>query len=308
MYAIETYKLTKVFSGYKAVNELDLKVPMGSIYGFLGPNGAGKTTTIKMLTGLSKPESGKIKICGREVSFGSVKNREEIGYLPDVPSFYNWMYPEEFLIFSGELLGMDRRVIKNKIEELLELVGLSDVKKKIGGFSRGMKQRLGIAQALISNPKVVFLDEPTSALDPIGRKEVMDIIQKLSGKVTVFFSTHILSDIERVCDRVIILDKGKAIIEDTLDNLRREYSMRLIALEVENATDIEKTIGIVKEQKYISSIKVNEENEIRLSVADMREAQLKIPGILSGYNIPLKKFCIIEPSLEEIFIKVVNRQ
>jgi ABC-2 type transport system ATP-binding protein len=306
MYAIETNNLTKVFNSYKAVDNLNLKVPLGSIYGFLGPNGAGKTTTIKMLTGLSRPTSGSIKICGNDVKFGSLKNRKDIGYLPDVPAFYDWMKSDEFLRFSGELFGMEGSILNKKISELLELVGLEGVNKKVGGFSRGMKQRLGIAQALISGPKVVFLDEPTSALDPIGRKEVMDIIQKLSGKITVFFSTHILSDIERVCDRVIILNKGTVKIEDDLENLRQKHSMHAFVLETENSADTEKITALLKQQKWIGNVENCGANEVKFTAKIMREAQKDITGILYENNIPIRKLNLMEPSLEDIFLKVVN--
>ena len=306
MYAIETDKLSKSFNGFKAVDELCLQVPQGSVYGFLGPNGAGKTTTIKMLTGLSKPTGGEIKIQGKDVRFGSLKNRDNIGYLPDVPHFYDWMRPAEYLRFSGELFSIDSKVLKKRIEYLLELVGLKGVKKKIGGFSRGMKQRLGIAQALINEPKVILLDEPTSALDPIGRKEVIDIITLLTEKVTVFFSTHILSDIERVCDRVVILNNGKALIEDSITNLRQKYSKPAILLEVERGNRPEILLDALKLQKWVENVSGDE--EIKISVNSIRDAQFGITGLLNEMGVALKKFTILEPSLEDIFLKVVNKQ
>lgn len=308
MYAIETKNLTKSFNGFKAVDKLDLKVPAGSIYGFLGPNGAGKTTTIKMLTGLSQPTSGEISICGQEVKFGSLKSRKDIGFLPDVPNFYDWMTPVEFLKFSGELFSIDKKVLTEKTDNLLNLVGLQGVKKKIKGFSRGMKQRLGIAQALINDPKVVFLDEPTSALDPLGRKEVMDIIAKLSGKVTVFFSTHILSDIERVCDRVIILDKGKVQAEDNIDNLKRQYSRRGIVLEMEANSNAGKFFDDLKRLEWVVEITEVKNEEVTIYVNDMNAAQIGVPKALYENKIPLKKFITLEPTLEDIFLKVVNQK
>jgi len=307
MYAVETENLSKLFGSFKAVDDLNLRVPGGSIYGFLGPNGAGKTTTIKMLTGLSKPSSGIIKICGKEVKFGSLKNRLDIGYLPDVPAFYNWMTPAEFLEFCGELFSIEDMILKDRVEYLLDLVGLNGVKKKIGGFSRGMKQRLGIAQALINNPKVIFLDEPTSALDPIGRKDVMDIIAKLAGKVTVFFSTHILADIERVCDRVVILNKGRVQIEDTMENLRKENSRQGVSVELEADSLCDNFVSVLKQQKWVEDVSNGENiDEIRIYVTDIKEAQLNIPRLLSEREIALKRFSTIEPSLEDIFLKVVN--
>lgn len=304
-FAVETQNLVKCFSSYRAVDGLDLKVPHGSIYGFLGPNGAGKTTTIKMLTGLSRPTSGDIRICGRAVSFGSLKNRADIGYLPDVPCFYDWMNAEEFLRFTGELFALDKKHLKERMEYLLQLVGLKGVKKKIAGYSRGMKQRLGIAQALINDPRVVFLDEPTSALDPVGRKEVMDIIAQLSGKVTVFFSTHILSDVERVCDRVVILNKGKVMLEDKMEQLRETYAAKVVALELEQGA--EQLLERLRGEKWLERGSREENGEIRLSVRDAREAQLRIPVILAESGLAIRKFSFVEPTLEDIFLKVVNQ-
>lgn len=307
MYAIETNNLTKMFKSFKAVDALNLKVPEGSIYGFLGPNGAGKTTTIKMLTGLSKPTAGTIKICNKEMSFGSIKNRVDIGFLPDVPNFYDWMTAQEFMKFSGELFSIDNSVLKKRIDELLELVGLSGVNKKIRGYSRGMKQRLGIAQALINNPRVVFLDEPTSALDPIGRKEVMDIVVKLAGKITVFFSTHILTDVERVCDRVVILNGGKMMIEDTISNLRKQYSRQRIILGLSTEETKKELADSLKTEKWVEGVSENENGELKINVASIERAQYEIPKILSAKNAGLYKFQVMEPSLEDIFLKVVNK-
>ncbi|MFZ5989052.1 MAG: ATP-binding cassette domain-containing protein [Bacillota bacterium] len=308
MFAVETNNLTKKFNDYRAVDNLSLRVPEGSIYGFLGQNGAGKTTTIKMLTGLSKPSCGEIKICGKEVNFGSLKNRSDIGFLPDVPSFYDWMTPTEFLEFCGKLFSIDKKTINERSESLLDLVGLNGVKKKIRGFSRGMKQRLGIAQALINEPRVVFLDEPTSALDPIGRKEVMDIIAKLSGKVTVFFSTHILSDVERICDRVVILDRGKMLIEDTMTNLRHKYSRQGICLEIEERDNAKELLEALSKQEWVERVDESNKGSIKVLVNNMDDAQYNIPKILYEKNVRLKKFAIMEPTLEDIFLKVVSKE
>ncbi len=309
MYAIETDYLTKSFKGFKAVDGLNLKVPEGSVYGFLGPNGAGKTTTIKMLTGLSKPSNGDIMICGKPVEFGSLKNRTDIGYLPDVPNFYDWMRPDEFLKFVGGLFSIDGKTLGEKVDSLMELVGLKGVRKKVGGFSRGMKQRLGIAQALINDPKVVFLDEPTSALDPIGRKEVMDIIGKLAGHVTVFFSTHILSDIERVCDRVVILNKGRIMIEDSMVNLRNKHTLQGVVMEVEASEDVKKELlAEIKGRGWFKSMTESQNGEIKVVVSESGIAEREIPGIIYNKGIALRKFSVLEPSLEDIFLKVVDKQ
>ncbi len=307
--AVETSGLSKSFKGFMAVDKLDLNVPEGSIYGFLGPNGAGKTTTLKMLTGLTEPTGGNIRIYGREVSFGSHRNRTDIGFLPDVPNFYNWMTPVQFLKFTGELFSIDKKLLDNRVIELLDLVGLSGIKKRIGGFSRGMKQRLGIAQALINRPKVVFMDEPVSALDPIGRKEVMDILVKLSGKVTVFFSSHILSDIEKVCDRVVIMDKGKMLLEDSMENLRSRYSNGVISIETENTPE-SKSIFLdgLKEMNCIDKVQSMENGEFTVYTRDLPKAQLEIPSLMAAKHMALRKFILLEPTLEDIFMKVVETE
>src|SRR5450756_1465836 len=211
--AIRTTGLTKVFGEKRALDSVDLVVEEGSVFGFLGPNGAGKTTALHMLTGLARPTSGSVQILGHDIASAGNAVRAEIGFLPDVPGFYEWMTAEEFLRFAGGLFGIGRRVLDERLGMLLDLAGLGDVKTKSGGYSRGMRQRLGVAQALINAPKLLLLDEPTSALDPMGRKDVLDMLTTLRGRTTVFFSTHILADVERVCDTVAILDLGRVVAQ-----------------------------------------------------------------------------------------------
>jgi ABC-2 type transport system ATP-binding protein len=304
-FAIETVKLVKSFKAVTAVDHLDLKVPYGSIYGFLGPNGAGKTTTIKMLTGLSKPNRGQIRICGKEVHFGQVRHREDIGFLPDVPNFYDWMTAREFMAFCGHLFGIEAGTLKTRSRELLEMVGLAGVAKRIGSYSRGMKQRLGIAQAMVNNPGVLFLDEPTSALDPIGRKEIMSIMTALAGKTTVFFSTHILADIERVCDRVVILNKGKKVIEGTMAELKHVSASRTILLEVEGRDRRDEFLQLLASLDWVEQVECFNE-ELKLVVRDLKQAQVALPGILDRLGLGLRKFMVLEATLEDVFLKVVK--
>lgn len=175
---------------------------------------------MKMILGFLKKDEGSIKVFGEEVSFGQSKTNRFIGYLPDVPEFYGYMTAKEYLNLCGAITGLSKNEIKNKSVELLELVGLRDVNKRISVYSRGMKQRLGIAQALLNSPKLLICDEPTSALDPLGRKEILDIILKIKDSTTVIFSTHILSDVEAICDHVVVLDKGKNVLEGSIDELK----------------------------------------------------------------------------------------
>ncbi len=307
MNAIETIGLTKRFGKFTAVDSLDIKIPEGFIYGFVGPNGAGKTTTLKMLCGLIKPNHGEIKFFDREFKFGDLDQQTTFGYLPDVPGFYNWMRPKEFLRFSGQLYNIEKKTLENRIVELLELVGLSGANKKIGTFSRGMKQRLGIAQALVHNPKILFLDEPVSALDPIGRVEVMDIIEKLRGKTTVFFSTHIISDIERVCDQVLILNNGKLEMHDYLENIKLKYPIHAIQIEIA-AADVEAFTEAVSKEEWLGNVTNQGEGKLLLGFKDLKAAQVSIPKVLAERGIALKKLDLAESTLEDVFLKVVSRQ
>lgn len=305
MYAIETLGLTKQFGNVAAVDDLCLKVPEGSIYGFLGRNGSGKTTTFKMLTGLISPTSGEIKFYDSTVNHKDLKTRYDFGYLPDVPGFYGWMNAQEFLRFSGELFSIPKSSLDDRIEMLLALVGLEGVNKRISGYSRGMKQRLGIAQALIHDPKIVFLDEPVSALDPIGRKDVMDIIAKLSEKVTVLFSTHILSDVERICDRIAVIDNGKIQLEDSIVNIRRNYGVQ--ALEIDLASgDISELRALLDKVEWVKNTSVADNGTLKVYVTDMEKAQVNLPGIIAEKRMALKKFSVAEGTLEEAFMKAVS--
>lgn len=303
--AVKISGLVKNYNGVLAVDHLDLMVPEGSIYGFLGPNGAGKTTTLKMIIGMTEPTSGDIEIMGKKVSFGHNEHRDVIGYLPDVPGFYDWMSSKEFLLFSGGLYSIPKDEIKKRTDELLKLVNLYKVRhKKIGTFSRGMKQRLGIAQALINNPKVVLLDEPVSALDPIGRKEVMDVIASLAGKVTVFFSTHILQDVERICDRVIIIHEGKKLLEDSMENIKQLPDIRALELEVEDEKDVELLLEL-KSNKDVVDV-TSDKLKVVISGLDINQLRMLVNKQIYENNILLKKMVVQEVSLEDIFIKVVN--
>ena len=217
MEALKIESLHKSFGKNTIINGLSMSIPENTIFGFLGKNGAGKTTTMKMILGFLKIDEGSIEVFGEKVSFGQSKTNRFIGYLPDVPEFYGYMTAKEYLNLCGAITGLSKNEIKNKSEELLELVGLRDVNKRISGYSRGMRQRLGIAQALLNSPKLLICDEPTSALDPLGRKEILDIILKIKDSTTVIFSTHILSDVEAICDHVVVLDKGKNVLEGSID-------------------------------------------------------------------------------------------
>ncbi len=299
--AIAVRGLTKVYGSYHALDAVDLDVAEGSVFGFLGPNGAGKTTTLRILTGLAKPTSGTATIFGTPA--GSSVARASIGFLPDVPGFYEWMTAEEFLRFAGGLFGLSKSVLDERVGVLLGLAGLTDVETKIGGFSRGMKQRLGVAQALVNAPRLLMLDEPTSALDPLGRKEVLDMVAALGGRTTVFFSTHILADVERVCDRVAILDRGRVVAQAPIAELKARYAAHRLVVEV--ASDADALAEEIRRQPWAQTAEVDDDT-ITLSVDDVEAAQLALPALVAARGLALRRFEGGEVSLEEVFVELVG--
>lgn len=222
---IETQDLTKVYGEQVAVNHLNLKVDRGEVFGFLGPNGAGKTTTLIMLLGLSEPTSGKALVCGFDPTREPLKVKRVVGYLPENVGFYDDMNAVQNLQFIGRLNGIPDRVARPKIEELLSIVDLqADPKKKVGQYSRGMRQRLGIAEVLLKEPQVAFLDEPTLGLDPDGSQQMLQLIQSLSREknLTIFFSSHLLDQVQKISTRIGIMLKGNLVAEGRIEDLGKE--------------------------------------------------------------------------------------
>jgi len=217
--AIETHGLRKVFGDKVAVADLTLSVEQGEVFGFLGPNGAGKTTSIKMLLGLIAPTSGEARLL--DMALGDPRARQSVGFLPEHFRFHDWLTAQEFLTLHADLYGMDRKSSQPRIQELLELVGLSaHAGQKLRQFSKGMLQRIGLAQALLNHPQVVILDEPTSGLDPVGRRLVRDIIKDLrQSGTTVFLNSHLLSEVEITCDRVAFIKHGEVLRVSPLQSL-----------------------------------------------------------------------------------------
>jgi len=271
------------------------------VFGFLGPNGSGKTTTLRILTGLAHATSGSVRVLGAEPG-GAV--RSQIGFLPDVPAFYEWMTAPEFLTFAGELCGEDQRLLRRRTGTLLEAAGLAGVTTRIGSFSRGMRQRLGIAQALINAPRLLLLDEPTSALDPIGRKDVLDLIAAFSGRTTVFFSTHILADVERVCDTVAVLDHGRVLTQAPIQELTARYATRRITVQVTDGVD--RLTTAIRAQSWVSAITPGEEGVITITVSDADRARREVPALIAAEGIGLIRFEAGQPTLEEAFIELIG--
>jgi ABC-2 type transport system ATP-binding protein len=304
--AIETSGLSKHYGSTRALDDVDLVVEQGSIFGFLGPNGAGKTTMLRMLTGLSRPTRGTIHVLGQEViSSGSASNAQ-LGFLPDVPGFYEWMTGAEFLRFSGTLFGLEREVLEGRVTMLLDLAGLTGVSTRIGGYSRGMKQRLGVAQALVNAPKLLLLDEPTSALDPMGRRDVLDMLASLRGRTTVFFSTHILGDVERVCDTVAILDRGRIAAQAPITELKARYGAQKIIVEVTDGAD--ELAVTMAGQPWSAGVVRGAGQVLDITVTDLGAAQRAIPALVAAQGSGLSRLEAAELSLEEVFVELVGGQ
>jgi len=302
---LKVEKLKKKYGSLEVLKEISFEVKKGSIYGFLGPNGAGKTTTMNILSGLIDFNGGDIYLNGEDFKKSKRELLKKVGYLPQNPVFYGYMNAVEYLTFMGKLGGMDNKNIKIRISELLEIVKLTYAsKRKIGGYSGGMKQRLGLAAALFNNPELVFLDEPTSALDPEGRMEVLEFIERLrESGTTVFFSTHILNDIERVCDEVSILNGGKILVSDNLENLKNKYIQPIYDVEFEiNPIGFENKL---KSLPWMQKTIINE-NKISIYVSNLEQAKRELLGLLAKENNPVTSFSLRKSTLEDIFMRLVN--
>jgi ABC-2 type transport system ATP-binding protein len=276
-----------------------LTVPEGKVFAFIGPNGAGKTTTLRIMTGLSRADAGTVTIAGVNISNTA---HPPIGFLPDMPGFYGWMNSHQFLTYIARLHHLENP----PIDEMLDRVGLGDsARKKIGGFSRGMKQRLGLAQALLPRPDVLLLDEPASALDPAGRREVLDIINDLRGEITIFFSTHILNDAEQVCDMVGILNEGKLLLQANRDDLLAQHARPLIEIETV-PSDLPKMGALVEQLQTMPWIKHTDLNRtlLRLHVDDFAAAQRRLFPMLT--EITVLRFEAVSASLEDVFLSLTH--
>ena len=291
--------LEKSFGDKRVLCGLNLSVPENSVFGFIGENGSGKTTTMKTVLGLLRADSGRITVNGEEVAYGQTATNRFIGYLPDVPEFYSFMNAREYLLFCAELSGMKRAEREGRCSELLSLVGLEGQTHRIKGFSRGMKQRLGIAQALLARPKLLICDEPTSALDPVGRKEILDILFALREQTTVLFSTHILSDVERICTDVAFLNGGKISIEGKLSEVKSRYRIDEYRLELEKDEVRELILSTFPRMRAHSSG--------GLAFSEDDYTVFDIMNFITEKRIPLLRLERSERTLESLFMEVVGK-
>ena len=291
--------LEKSFGDKQVLRGLNLSVQSGSIFGFVGQNGSGKTTTMKSILGLLKSDGGEIYVAGERVTYGQTATNRYVGYLPDVPAFYPFMTAKEYLCLCGESMGMRRSEIDARSRELLSLVGLDAEKHRIKGYSRGMKQRLGIASALLGHPKLLICDEPTSALDPIGRKEILDILTSVREQTTVLFSTHILSDVERICTDVALLNDGVIAMQGTVEELKARRRGEAFVVEVADADDI------LRIQSAFQDAKLTDANTLTFFGGD--DEQFALLAFLSQNRIPVLSASRTEASLESLFVEVVSK-
>jgi ABC-2 type transport system ATP-binding protein len=310
MTAVRIEELRKVFGSFQALDSLSLNIEPGTVFGFLGPNGAGKTTTIRILTGLAHATSGHAWVIGKEVTANGLEIARHIGYLPEEPAFYPWMKPGEFLDYVGRVFGMPTAQRSARIKELLALVGLEEAaKRRIGGFSRGMRQRLALAQALLNHPEVLFLDEPASALDPAGRKEVLEFIENLHGQCTVFMSTHILADVERVCDTIGIINRGKLVTSAPRDALLAQYAVPAFEVEVDahSGAGLTQWSEALGKESWVKTVLLDG-LVARVIVSDVEIAKKEMMASITQAGLILTRYEIVRPSLEDVFLQLVSQE
>jgi ABC-type multidrug transport system ATPase subunit len=301
---IETRGMTKVFGGLVAVNDLDMKVRRGTIHGFVGPNGAGKTTTIKMLVGLLRCSSGKGLIKG--LAAGSKDARRIVGYSPERPPLYSDMTTEDYLKFMARLSGLKSAEAVNRTAELLDLVELTGFKdSKVGGFSAGMKQRLGLAQALVNHPELIILDEPTANLDPTGRRTVINKLKKLNYEhnITILISSHILPELEQLIDSVTLINKGKSVIENDLDQVKEDFKRDRYRI---NTSDNKRVIDTLKVKSYVDDIQVDQAGDIHITCLDAQILQDDLIDIITEHKLRLTTFDEETIKLDDIYSQSLN--
>ncbi|MCO5216939.1 MAG: ABC transporter ATP-binding protein [Thermomicrobiales bacterium] len=297
MIAAEFNSVSKRYKTTVALDDLSLSVPEGAIFGLVGQNGAGKSTAIRILLGLIRASSGSVSL------FGGAGHKR-VSFLPDVPGFYGWMTARQYLEFVAGVHGGPKTEQRSRIDALLHLANLTDIKTPIGGYSRGMKQRLGIAQALVTAPDLLVLDEPTSALDPIGRLDVLNLMMELRGRTTILFSSHILEDVERVADQFAILHRAHLIANGTLAQIRVTAGITP-HLEIEILGDPSTFASVVDQQSWANGVEVKGTTvEIRTINAEL--AMFQLPRIATDLECGIARFANVEPSLEDAFVALTR--
>jgi ABC-2 type transport system ATP-binding protein len=295
--SIQVKNLLKIYGRQKAVNNISFKVDKGEIVGFLGPNGAGKSTTMKIITGCLEQTGGQAFVCGKNVVEDPLEAKKKTGYLPELNALYYEMYVKEYLSFIAELHKAKNQ--KSKVESIIEMVGLtSESKKKIGQLSKGYKQRVGLAAALIHDPEVLILDEPTSGLDPNQILEIREVIKKQGQNKTVLFSSHILQEVEAICDRVIIINKGEIVADDKLSNLQKVNDKRQsVTVEFKEVADIE----LFKNMAAVIEVKKFQVSGFSIQCSDAESVKKQLLQLAIDNNLNIVSLQSAEQSLEEVF-------
>lgn len=298
--SIKVEQLTKIYGTQKALDAISFETKPGDILGFLGPNGAGKSTTMKILTCYLPQTSGSANVCGFDVNEQSLEVRKQIGYLPELNPLYTDMYVKEYLLFSAELQQLGANSNKN-VEEMIERVGLTPERnKKIGQLSKGYKQRVGLAQAMLHNPKVLILDEPTSGLDPNQVVEIRHLIKEIGKDKTVLFSTHIMQEVEAMCNRVVIINKGQIVADDTIDGLqKRMKGETTISVEFKHPVSEQ----VLKQIPGVRQVKLKGKQYVITSNTDIRE---QLSALIQQQQWVLLSMNQKENSLEEVFQKLTT--
>jgi ABC-2 type transport system ATP-binding protein len=308
--AISTAGLTKHYPDVQALTDLTLEVPVGSIYGFLGPNGAGKTTALKLLAGLTRPTRGTATVAGVPVEAGPAYRRQ-VGYLSQEPRFYGWMTGRETVAYVASLYPGDGRPDRGRIQEVLDRVELAEAADRpTKTYSGGMRQRLGLAQALVSRPPVLLLDEPVSSLDPIGRREVLELMQQIKGEATVFYSTHILDDVQRVSDHVAILDHGRLVRAQPTAELLAGGTRDLMSVVLGFATD-ETTVALAAIPGVVSVEPTAHDDEsrayrLRINPEAATDVQRGVTRLAAEQNLTVIDNSHVREELEDVFLRLVD--
>lgn len=306
MNAIETHGLTKDFGKIVAVNDLNLNVSEGKIYGFLGPNGAGKSTTINMLMGFMKPSGGSASVLGYDIRSQHYEIRKLTGYLPERPAFYESMSGTANMKYFGRLLHVDN--LDNRVDELLKQVGLEGRGgDKVRAYSHGMRQRLGIAIALLGNPRLLILDEPTTGLDPQGSHDIREIVKKLKGEnVTIFLSSHLLHEVQEICDVVGIVKNGKMLVEKPIDSFLRSTKGNMSMFEIRALKLDDRYADIARKVKGVEAVSMDN-SRLSLTVEDPSVAE-DVNIALVGAGLRIREMKEVIPTLEDAFLQVIGEK
>ena len=304
--AISTKNLYKKYGSHFVLENLSLNVNRGSIYGFLGKNGAGKTTTIKLLSGLSIPSQGQIYIDGMDLSLESKKIKHILGLVPQDSGFYDERTALSHMIYYGRLKGLNKKESLEQSRYLLDQVGLSnEVSKNVGYFSHGMKTRLGIAQALLNNPKIIILDEPTNGLDPVGIHQIRQILHKCNNKgITIFLSSHNLFEIQEICTHVGILDKGKLVAENTIEKIRHLESNGIITVGIYNISS--EIISLIQNMKFVIKTELKSEHILEIYVNSEIDIKPQINKLIVESGGQVFKLIENSYSLEDAFFNITD--